>query len=211
MRGFNLFLFIFQQIQFIIVLIVEGLKVHLIVGLGNPGREYEHTHHNMGFDVVDRLADSLGVTFDRDGFKGVYVKTKFMDEELIILKPYTYMNLSGESLIQVMNFFKLTNEDLIVVYDDMDTPIGHIKLKIKGSSGGHNGIKSIINVLGTEEFNRVKVGIGHPNNRNVIDYVLTKPTKEEEPLLEDAQKLAVEAIKVAIKDSFNKAMTQFNK
>lgn len=185
--------------------------MYLIVGLGNPGKEYEHTHHNMGYDVVDKLVDSLGLTFDREGFKGVYVKAKFMDEDLVILKPTTFMNLSGDSLILALNFFKIPISNMIVVYDDMDTPLGHIKLKVKGSSGGHNGIKSIIKNIGTEEFNRVKVGIGHPESRNIIDFVLTKPTKEEEPLIYEAQKNAVEAIKVAIKDSFNKAMTMYNK
>ena len=183
----------------------------MIVGLGNPGKEYEHTHHNMGFDVVDRFADSLGVAFDRNDFKGIYVKARFMNQDLIILKPQTYMNLSGESIIQVLNFYKIPIENMIVVYDDMDTPLGHIKLKIKGSSGGHNGIKSIIQNIGSEEFKRIKVGIGHPESKNIIDYVLKRPAKEEEPLLDSAQKNAVEAIKVALSDSFNKAMTMYNK
>lgn len=183
----------------------------LIVGLGNPGREYEHTRHNMGFDVLDMLADSLGVTFDRTGFKGVYTKTSYLGEDLILLKPTTYMNLSGESIIQALNFYKLSTQEMIVIYDDMDTPVGHIKLKIKGSSGGHNGIKSIIAQTGTEEFARIKVGTGHPANKDIVDYVLNKPSKEEEPLIYTAQKNAVEAIKVSIKDSFNKAMTMYNK
>ena len=146
--------FSFQQNKFIIVFIGGGVNVYLIVGLGNPGREYE--------------------------------------------KPQTYMNLSGESIIQVLNFYKIPIENMIVVYDDMDTPLGHIKLKIKGSSGGHNGIKSIIANLGTEEFNRIKVGIGHPESHNIIDYVLKRPNKEEEPLIYTAQKNAVEALKVAL-------------
>ena len=203
--------FSFQQNKFIIVFIGGGVNVYLIVGLGNPGREYKHTHHNMGFDVVDKFADSLGVAFDRTDFKGLYVKARYMDNDLIILKPQTYMNLSGESIIQVLNFYKIPIENMIVVYDDMDTPLGHIKLKIKGSSGGHNGIKSIIANLGTEEFNRIKVGIGHPESHNIIDYVLKRPSKEEEPLIYAAQKNAVEALKVALSDSFNKAMTMYNK
>ena len=169
--------------------------MYLIVGLGNPGREYEHSHHNMGFDVVDKFADSLGVAFDRSDFKGLYVKARYMDKDLIILKPQTYMNLSGESIIQVLNFYKIPVENMIVVYDDMDTPLGHIKLKIKGSSGGHNGIKSIIANIGTQEFNRVKVGIGHPNSKNIIDYVLKKPSKEEEPLIETYGKEEIERLK----------------
>lgn len=182
----------------------------IIIGLGNFGREYEHTRHNMGFDVIDKFADSLGVVFDKTGFKGTYCKTKYFDEDLILLKPSTYMNFSGESLIEAMNFYKITLEDVIVVYDDMDTPVGHIKLKIKGSSAGHNGIKSIIKCCGSEEFNRIKVGIGHPKF-NSIDFVLSRPLKEEEALIEEAQDNAVSALKVALKESFNKAMTLYNK
>lgn len=181
----------------------------LVVGLGNPGKQYEHTHHNMGFDVVDKFADSLGVSFDREGFKGVYTKTKYFDEDIIILKPQTYMNLSGESVVQALNFFKIDINDMIIVFDDMDIPAGHLKLKIKGSSGGHNGIKSIINLIGTDEFKRIKVGIGKAEH-DVIDYVLTKPSKEDEPLLIEAQNNAVAALKTAIKESFNKAMTMYN-
>ena len=144
--------------------------MYLIVGLGNPGKEYEHTHHNMGFDVVDKFIDSLGITFDKEAFKGVYTKCKYFDKDLIVLKPMTYMNLSGDSIIQVLNFYKIPVSNMIVIYDDMDTELGHIKLKIKGSSGGHNGIKSIINNLGTQEFKRIKIGTGHPRG-NVVDFV----------------------------------------
>lgn len=183
----------------------------LIVGLGNPGREYEHTRHNMGFDVVDKLVDSLGVVFDRNMFNGIYAKAKYFDEDLIILKPQTFMNLSGNCVAPVANFFKIPTENIIVVFDDMDTPVGGLKLKPKGSSGGHNGIKSLIQNLGTEEIKRVKIGIGHPEHPNIIDYVLTKPKKEDEEGIYFAQKKAVEAIKFAIKENFDKAMTQYNK
>lgn len=193
-----------------ILLYEIGESMILIVGLGNIGKEYEHTRHNMGFDVIDKLADSLGVCFDKTGFKGTYVKISYFDQDLILLKPSTYMNLSGDSVIEVMNFFKINIDDIIVIYDDMDTPIGHIKLKIKGSSGGHNGIKSIIARTGHEDFKRIKVGIGHPTF-GVIDYVLNKPSKEEEIEILKAQDNAVSAIKVAIKESFNKAMTMYNK
>lgn len=182
----------------------------LIVGLGNIGKEYEHTRHNMGFDVADKFADALGVTFDKKGMKGEYSKAKYFDEDIIILKPQTYMNLSGDSVIEILNFFKISIDDMIVIYDDMDTPLGHIKLKLKGSSGGHNGIKSIIQRIGTQEFKRIKVGIGHPQY-GIIDFVLNKPTKEEQALIDEAQDNAVSALKVAIKESFNKAMTMYNK
>ena len=182
----------------------------LIVGLGNIGREYEGTRHNIGFMVADELAKRWGVSTWKNERNAMCAEYR-MPEKVFLIKPTTYMNLSGESIIQVLNFYKIPIENMIVVYDDMDTPLGHIKLKIKGSSGGHNGIKSIIANLGTEEFNRIKVGIGHPESHNIIDYVLKRPSKEEEPLIYAAQKNAVEALKVALSDSFNKAMTMYNK
>lgn len=182
----------------------------LVVGLGNPGKEYANTRHNMGFDVVDKFVDSLGLVFDKKDFKGEYVKTRYFDEEVIVLKPLTYMNLSGDSLVALMNFYRIDVQDLIVVYDDMDTPVGHIKLKIKGSSGGHNGIKSIIQNLKTEEFKRIKIGIGHPTF-NTIDFVLSKPSKEDRELIDEAIDNAVKAIKMALKENFDKAMNSFNK
>ena len=120
------------------------------------------------------------------------------------------MNLSGDSIIQVLNFYKIPVSNMIVIYDDMDTELGQIKLKIKGSSGGHNGIKSIINNLGTQEFKRIKIGTGHPRG-NVVDFVLNKPTKEEREILEKEQDDAVSAIKLALKENFDKAMNAFNK
>ena len=128
----------------------------LIVGLGNPGKEYEHSRHNMGYDVIDLFASSLGCDIDREGFKGLYTKTLYLDETIILLKPTTYMNLSGDSVRMIMEYFKIDVDDLFVIYDDMDIMPGHIKLKIKGSSAGHNGIKSIIENIKTEEFKRIR-------------------------------------------------------
>ncbi len=182
----------------------------LIVGLGNPGREYAHTRHNMGYDVIDAFASSLGHDIDREGFKGLYTRVKYFNEDIILLKPTTYMNLSGDSIVLLLNYFKIDVEDMIVIYDDMDTKIGNIRLKIKGSSGGHNGIKSIINNLKTEEFKRIRVGIGKPEF-NSIDFVLSKPSESEQELIDKAIKDSVDALKISIKESFNKAMTIYNK
>ncbi|MEG7526477.1 MAG: aminoacyl-tRNA hydrolase [Candidatus Onthovivens sp.] len=182
----------------------------LIVGLGNPGKEYEHTRHNMGYDVVDLFASSLGFDIDKVGFKGLYTKVKYFNEDIILLKPTTYMNLSGDSIVLLKNYFKIDIEDIIIIYDDMDTKVGNIRLKIKGSSGGHNGIKSIIANLKTEEFKRIRVGIGKPLF-NIIDYVLSKPSSEEQELINKALQDAVDALKISIKESFNKAMTIYNK
>ena len=182
----------------------------LIVGLGNPGKEYEHTRHNMGYDVVDLFASSLGFDIDKVVFEGLYTKVKYVNEDIILLKPTTYMNLSGDSIVLLKNYFKIDIEDIIIIYDDMDTKVGNIRLKIKGSSGGHNGIKSIIANLKTEEFKRIRVGIGKPVF-NIIDYVLTKPSSEEQELINKALQDAVDALKISIKESFNKAMTIYNK
>lgn len=181
----------------------------LIVGLGNFGKEYEHTRHNMGFDVLDKFADSLGTNIDREGFHSLYIKAKYMDEDVFLVKPQTYMNNSGVAVREIMNYFKINIEDLIVVHDDMDIKQGHLKLKLNGKSAGHNGIKSIISNLGSEEFKRVKVGIGSPTY-DTIDFVLTKPKGEDKELIDQALENAVSALKVAIKDSFNKAMSLYN-
>lgn len=188
------------------------LSMKLIVGLGNPGKAYEHTRHNMGFDVLDILASSWGFDIETKGFEGKYERVKYVGTDLVLLKPETFMNLSGRPIRQCKDFYKIDLEDIIVVYDDMDIEIGHLKLKENGSSGGHNGIKSIISELGTEQFKRIRVGVGHPTQyQSVVDYVLNKPTKEEEEKLAISKKNAAEAIKISIKESFNKAMTIYNK
>ena len=182
----------------------------LIVGLGNPGKEYENTRHNIGFLFIDKFASSLGIKINKEKFNGLYNELLINDEKIILLKPLSYMNLSGEVVIKFKNFYKIHTEDILIISDDLDLETSKIKLKIKGSSGGHNGIKSIIARTGHEDFKRIKVGIGHPTF-GVIDYVLNKPSKEEEIEILKAQDNAVSAIKVAIKESFNKAMTMYNK
>lgn len=181
----------------------------LIIGLGNPGKEYEHTRHNVGFDTIDLFADSLGTSIEREGFKGLYEKTKYFDEVVYLLKPQTFMNLSGESVRAIMDYFKIDVEDIIVIHDDMDFEPGNIKLKTSGSSAGHNGIKSIISNVGTQDFKRIRIGIGKPTF-NSVDYVLGRPQGEEFLKTKEAEENVVKALKVALKESFNKAMTEFN-
>lgn len=182
----------------------------LIVGLGNPGKEYEKTRHNVGFMVMDRLADILNVSISISKFKGEYVKLKYKGEDVILLKPMTYMNNSGESVIQVMNYFKIDVEDILVVYDDMDMPVGKLRLRESGSAGGHNGVKSIIAHVGTQKFKRIRVGIDKHPRIKVIDYVLGHFQKNEQVLIDEGIENAVKAIELYLDKDFVAAMNQFN-
>ena len=181
----------------------------LIVGLGNPGKKYEHTRHNMGFDTLDLLADLSMIDIDKESFKGLIGRGKIFDQDVLLLKPQTFMNLSGESVRLVVDYFKIDINDVIIIYDDMSLAPGRIRLRPGGSSGGHNGIKNIIEHLHTENIKRVRIGIGEPTYDS-IDYVLSKPSKEERELIDEAIKDAVEAIKVALKNNFEIAMSRFN-
>lgn len=181
----------------------------LIVGLGNPGKKYEHTRHNMGFEVVDLLAEKAQIDIDKEAFKGLVGRGKIYGEDVFILKPQTFMNLSGESVREIVNYFKIELEDIIVIYDDMALEPGKIRLRASGSSGGHKGMQNIIDNLNSEDIKRVRIGIGEPTY-DTIDYVLSKPLKEEKPLIDEAINRAVDALKEVLKDNFDKAMTNFN-
>ena len=161
----------------------------LIVGLGNIGKEYEHTRHNVGFDTIDILSSNLGVTFKEEkNFKGYVAQVNLMGHKAILLKPTTYMNLSGDSISLVMKFYKLDINDLIVISDDLDMAPGKVRFRSKGSAGGHNGLKSIINNLHTEEFKRIKIGISRDQYIPIVDWVLSRPSKEDQVLLQESYK-----------------------
>ena len=186
-------------------------KVKLIIGLGNPGKEYENTRHNCGFMVLDKLAEDLGVNIDQAKFKGLYVKTKVQGEDVVLLKPQTYMNLSGESVGEVMRFFKISKEDILVIYDDLDLPVGKIRLRQNGSAGGHNGIKSLIQHVGGQDFKRIRVGIDRHPFIPVVDYVLGKFTNEQMVDLKDAINQAALAARDFVTQDFNRVMNTYNK
>ena len=181
----------------------------LIVGLGNPGKKYEHTRHNMGFDVVDLFSSQAQIDVDKESFKGLVGRGKVFDEDIFILKPQTFMNLSGESVREIVSYFKINIKDIIVVYDDMALEVGNIRLRPGGSSGGHKGMQNIIENLGTQDIKRIRVGIGEPQF-DTIDYVLSKPTKDEKPLIEEAIENASNALKDILRMNFDKAMTKYN-
>lgn len=183
----------------------------LIVGLGNPGREYENTRHNAGFKVMEQIERELNVSISMNKFKGLYVKTKYKGEDVLLLKPQTYMNLSGESVKEIMTFFKIDIKDLLVIYDDLDLPVGKIRLREKGSAGGQNGMKNIIQHLGTQQFNRIRVGIGKDSRIPTVDYVLGKFRKEELEIFEEALIDAKNAAIHFITHDFSSTMNEFNK
>ena len=179
-------------------------------GLGNPEAQYKNTRHNVGFDVINKISNKYKIEVLKKKFNGLYGTGEIEGEKVILLKPQTYMNLSGDAIIQYRDFYKLDNQDIIIIYDDADLDVGDIRIKVKGSSGTHNGIKSVISRLKTEEFTRIRVGIGQPENGDLINYVIGKLSKEEKEVLsigEDKATLAVESI---IQYDVDYAMNEFN-
>lgn len=183
----------------------------LVVGLGNPGKEYENTRHNMGFLALDEFAEMCGVDFDKENFKGqiAVVRRSEFSEPILLLKPLTFMNLSGESVVAAKNFYKLDPKDILVIYDDMAIAEGSIRLRPGGSSGGHNGMKSIIQLLGTDQFPRIRIGIGEPAHSGV-DHVLGKLTGESALKAKEAIHQAALAIRDALLHDFAYAMNHHN-
>lgn len=183
----------------------------LIVGLGNPGKDYEKTRHNIGFLAVDKLAEDLGIDITKNKFRALYGEGNCKGEKVVLIKPLTYMNLSGESLSQAIQWYKPNLEDIFVIYDDMDLPVGKLRLRTKGSAGGHNGIKSLIQHLGTQEFNRIRIGVGRPHpGSDVIKHVLTNFRKEEWPDVDEAVSKMKPLIECIIDQNFTIAMNRFN-
>ncbi len=185
--------------------------MYLIVGLGNPEQDYSRTRHNMGFNVINKISEKYNIKVNKSKFKGLYGTGIIESEKVILLKPQTYMNLSGESVIEIMNFYKINNNELIVIYDDIDIEPGKIRIRKSGSSGTHNGMKSVISNINTEEFCRVRVGIGKPKeNMDMISYVIGHIPKEEQSELEKGIEVAKEAVIEIIKNNIDSAMNKFN-
>lgn len=184
----------------------------IIVGLGNPTSKYEKTRHNVGFDTIDRLADRLSVDITNAKHKALCGSGMIGGEKIILLKPQTFMNLSGESVIDAVNFYKCDpSTDLIVIYDDISMEPGRIRLRKKGSAGGHNGIKNIISHLGSENFRRIKIGVGaKPDGWDLADYVLSRFSTADRKLIDDAIDKACDAVVTTVNDDFEKAMNLFN-
>lgn len=189
-----------------------GAPAFCICCLGNPGREYDGTRHNAGFMTADRIADEKGIRLTRLKFKGVFGELVHAGQKIMLLKPQTFMNASGESAREALAWFHLPPERLIVVCDDLELPCGKIRIRSKGSAGGHNGLKSIISQLGTDAFPRVKIGIGRPQSPGyaVVDYVLGHFSAEERPLIDTAVRRAADAALEITASSPEQAAAHFN-
>lgn len=187
--------------------------MYLIVGLGNPGRQYENTKHNVGFDTVDYLIEEYRIPQAGVKHKAMYGKGIIAGQKVLIAKPLTYMNLSGESVRELVDYYKIDPEtELIVLYDDISLEPGQIRIRKKGSAGGHNGIKNIIAQIGTDVFARVKIGVGEkPKNWDLADYVLSPFGKEERAAVDDAIKKAAKAVEMIVQEEIDSAMNMFNR
>jgi PTH1 family peptidyl-tRNA hydrolase len=183
--------------------------MYLIAGLGNPGRDYEQTRHNVGFNVLEYFAGQNNININKIKFKALYGEGFIGSEKVLLLKPQTYMNLSGESILDAVQFYKLEMDKLIVIYDDISLPLGRIRIRPSGSDGGHNGMKSIIYLLGKNNFPRLRVGIGAPEY-NMIDHVIGRFSNEESRIMDDVYKVASDAVAAIINNGIQTSMNRYN-
>ncbi|MBU5595548.1 aminoacyl-tRNA hydrolase [Amphibacillus sp. MSJ-3] len=182
-----------------------------IVGLGNPGQKYRQTRHNIGFMVIDELLKRQGWSLDKKKFNGHYAMDFIGGEKVILLQPQTYMNLSGDSVKPLMDFYQINPDELLVIYDDLDLPSGKIRLRQTGGHGGHNGMRSIIGAIGTNDFNRIRIGIDRPNpNMTVIDYVLGRFSKDEEGKVRESIQRSAAACEMWLEKPFLEVMNEYN-
>ena len=185
--------------------------MYLIIGLGNPEEEYRKTRHNMGFNAINKIAEQYGIKVNKSKFQGLYESAIIEGKKVMLIKPQTYMNLSGECIKQFVDFYKISKEEILVIYDDMDIEPGKIKIRKKGGAGGHNGMKSIIKMLGTEEFARIRTGIGRPEHSgDDINYVIGAIPEEEIPKLQEGVEKAKEAVIEILKNGIDSAMNKLN-
>lgn len=184
----------------------------LVVGLGNPGKEYEHTRHNVGFRAVELAAKAAGVKIDRLKFRALTRQTAIAGQKVLLVQPQTYMNASGAAVSALATYYKVKPERILVLFDDISLPVGRLRIRRDGSAGGHNGIKSIIQSLGTDQFPRIKIGVGakpHPDY-DLADWVLSKFSAQEEKALEPAIGWAAEAVEAVLKNGIEKAAAAYN-
>lgn len=190
----------------------EMIPMYIIAGLGNPGKQYEMTRHNIGFHIIDYIADKYNAKLTKLKFKAVYGEADIGGEKVYLVKPQTYMNSSGDSVAEMAQFYKIPPERIIIINDDISLDTGRIRVRGKGSAGGHNGLKSIIYRLNSDQFPRVKVGVGAPKNEDydLVDFVLGRFTKDEIPVMEQAIEKAETAVYEIIKNGVQSAMNKCN-
>lgn len=184
--------------------------MYIIAGLGNPGKKYENTRHNMGFLAVDLLAEKYGIKVNKLRFKALTGEGRIAGQKVLIMKPQTYMNLSGESVRQALEYYKEDSQNLIVIYDDIDIPTGSVRIRKKGSAGTHNGMRSILYQIQTEDFPRIRVGIGSGKKENLIDYVTGGVSSSEKTLLEESLIKAAKGAACIVEKGIDKAMNEYN-
>ncbi len=183
----------------------------IVAGLGNPGLLYQRTRHNAGFQALDVLADELCIKVTKRGFSGVYGEGNCNGERVVLVKPTTYMNLSGDCIQAVMHFYKCPVENLVVLYDDIELPVGSLRIRDKGSAGTHNGMRSIIGTLGSENFPRVRIGVGGNGGEDLKKHVLSKPSKQDQSQLACAFADAAKATRLILEGKLPQAQAEFNK
>ena len=187
-------------------------NIYIIAGLGNPGSRYDNTRHNVGFDAIDLLASKYGITLSKIKFKALYGEGTIEGSRVLLVKPQTFMNLSGESVRDIVEWYKVPMERLIIIYDDIDLAPGKIRVRPRGSSGSHNGMRNIIYLLQKDDFPRVRIGIGKPpENWDLADYVLSKFSPEDRKIANESILKATEAVAEIIKSGMEPAMNKFNK
>lgn len=182
----------------------------LIVGLGNPGREYEQTRHNVGFMAIDNIAAYLNIEFNKDKFQGKYAETIYNNEKILLLKPGKYMNLSGEVIRDFLSYFKIDIENMLIIYDDLDTEVGTYRLRYQGGNGGHNGIKDIEKQLNTKNYKRIKIGISNNKTYETKDYVLGKFSSEEKDKLNEVLEDMVPIFRDSFELTYDNLMNKYN-
>ncbi|WP_039043143.1 aminoacyl-tRNA hydrolase [Sporosarcina sp. ZBG7A] len=183
----------------------------MIIGLGNPGKQYASTRHNVGFQAIDLLAEQLNAPAMQTKFNGMITTVHVGSEKVMLVKPLTYMNLSGECVRPLMDYYEIDDDEIVVIYDDLDLAPGKLRLRAKGGAGGHNGMKSLIAHIGTNEFNRIRVGVGRPDGPiSVADYVLSAFSKDEQPLIQEAVVRSASACRAWLDRPFLEIMNEYN-
>ena len=184
--------------------------MYIIAGLGNPGKKYENTRHNMGFLAIDLLAEACGIRVDKLKFKSLVGEGRIAGQRVLLMKPQTYMNLSGEAIREAVSYYKIEPEQLIVIYDDIDIPMGTFRIRKKGSAGTHNGMRSVVYQLQSDQFPRIRVGIGSEKSVDLIHYVTSGVSRKEKELLEEALTKTAKAAAAIVEKGIDKAMNEYN-